>query len=223
MKIGILYFVWGDKHESFLQRSIASVHKHHPDMLVHIERRDSGQLIDKAKMYDLSPFDVTLYLDVDTVVMGDLSFGFRKAETHGIAACICECPWARRYGGLKHVGDVREFNTGVLFFDKRLSTSTFKRWPKIAADLDSSIEFYVGDEVRTMPSNDQASFAMAVEDSGFNPFVLPMNWNLRPTWHKSWFGPVRIWHDYEEPPASLTRWNVDQSNPESIIRYMEVR
>ena len=223
MTKGIVYIIYGNQHESLLRRSMLSVDKNHPDLPIKIGRRDTGQLIDKAGMYDLSPFDVTLYLDVDTVVMGDLSYGFKKAESHGIAACICECPWARRYGGLKHVGDVREFNTGVLFFDKRLSTSTFKRWPKISADLDSSIQFYVGDEVRVMPSNDQASFAMALEDGGMNPFVLPMNWNLRPTWHKSWWGPIKVYHDYKEPPKALERWNADQSNPDNILRYMEVR
>ncbi|MDP6885212.1 MAG: hypothetical protein QF830_13855, partial [Rhodospirillales bacterium] len=46
----------------------------------------------------------------------------RKGREVGLALCICECPWARRYGGL--AGDVVEYNTGVMFFTKRPGPSS---------------------------------------------------------------------------------------------------
>jgi len=38
------------------------------------------------------------------------------AIKHALACCICENPWARRYGGLQ--GDLVEYNTGVQFFTR---------------------------------------------------------------------------------------------------------
>jgi hypothetical protein len=65
-------------------------------------------------MMELSPFEETLYLDADTVVLDRLDFGFEQAARFGVACCICECPWARRYRGLPNDDGV-EYSTGVLF------------------------------------------------------------------------------------------------------------
>ena len=73
--------------------------------------------------------------------------------------------------------------------------------------MDSSIPIFVKDRLAHMPVNDQAGFALAVERTGFLPFVLPMNWNFRPKWHKSFFGPIKIWHDYREVPSDIEDWN----------------
>ena len=74
-----------------------------------------------------------------------------------------------------------------------------------------------------MPHNDQAGFARAVADTGFVPFVLPSNWNLRPEWHKSFFGPVKVWHDYRPVPEALLEWNANQEAADSVIQYTELR
>jgi hypothetical protein len=175
-------------------------------------------------MYDLSPFDQTLFLDADTVVTGNLDYGFDRARMYGIALCICECPWARRYKGFE--ADSVEYNTGVLFFDKDhfddgpqawTTRDVFRQW-KRNRNIDSSSRFVGADGVKTQIVNDQASFALAIEQKGFNPFVLPLNWNFRHRWQKTVFGPVKIWHDYDDVPEAVLRWNAEQSKPDAVIQ-----
>ena len=98
---GVLYMKWGTKVEATFQRSLASLRKFHPDLPVQIAEMPShATLLEKARILDVSPFDETLFLDADTIVMDRLDFGFEKAAKFNLACCICECPWARRYGGL---------------------------------------------------------------------------------------------------------------------------
>ena len=212
---GVLYLVWGQFDQALLDRAITSVRKFHPELPVEIARLDDdATLLDKAGMLDLTPFDETVFLDADTVVLGDLGFGFDKASRQGLACSICECPWARRYGGID--GDIVEYNTGVLFFTKD-AKPVFDAWKVRVRDIDSSIVFRRGNSLARMPLNDQAGFAMAIEDTGFNLFVLPYNWNFRPKWHKSWYGPLKIWHDYEAVPEPILQRNADQAALNAIV------
>ena len=212
---GVLYLVWGQFDQALLDRAITSVREFHPELPVEIARLDDdATLLDKAGMLDLTPFDETVFLDADTVVLGDLGFGFDKASRQGLACSICECPWARRYGGID--GDIVEYNTGVLFFTKD-AKPVFDAWKVRVRDIDSSIVFRRGNSLARMPLNDQAGFAMAIEDTGFNLFVLPYNWNFRPKWHKSWYGPLKIWHDYEPVPEPILQRNADQAALNAII------
>ncbi|MEK9723341.1 MAG: hypothetical protein VW405_07630 [Rhodospirillaceae bacterium] len=218
---GILYVVWGRFDRALLDRSMASAKAHHPDLPIEVARlADDATLLDKAGMLDLSPFAETLFLDADTVVLGDLDFGFAKAARHGLACSICECPWARRYGGIE--GDVVEYNTGVLFFTEA-ARPVFDAWKAHVGTVDSSIVFRHGDGLAKMPLNDQAGFALAVDRTGFPLFVLPYNWNFRPKWHKSWYGPLKIWHDYEPVPEPIVQRCKEQSRAEAIIDFSALR
>jgi hypothetical protein len=66
--------------------------------------------------------------------------------------------------------------------------------------------------------NDQAGFALAIQQTGFNPWVLPTNWNFRHRWQKTVFGPIKVWHDYDDVPESILRWNEQQSRPDAVIQ-----
>ncbi|HTW94236.1 MAG TPA: hypothetical protein VMD30_05560 [Tepidisphaeraceae bacterium] len=207
---GILYIVWGDKCEPLLQRSIDSLKKFHPDLPIHIERRpvppDPMRGLElKTAMGQLTPFDTTLYLDADTIVMGDLSFAFAKAEEFGLACCICECPWTRRYDPAQ--ADNIEYNTGVLFFSPA-SRNVMSAWQSFSRSTPSSgtIMNTLGEQV-TMSYDDQASFARAVRSCKTNPFVLPLNYNLRPYYHRRFFTPIKVWHDYQPPSDEVIRLN----------------
>ena len=108
---------------------------------------DPASLNKKVAMLDLSPFDETLFLDIDTVVMGDLNFGFEKAKKFGMAIAICEAPWGKRYQKI-FSGDEIEYNTGVIFFTKESSQFLFifptileKRKLKNLAFLNCKMEF----------------------------------------------------------------------------------
>ena len=218
---GVLYVVWGDKIQKVLDRSIDSVKRVHPELPVHIQRLPEDPapfrgLLEKANMLEMTPFRNTLFLDADTVVLGRLDYGFEKAQRFGLACAICECPWARRYGGIH--GDIIEYNTGVLFFTDK-ARPVFETWKKLSTQIDSSILIPRENDSWMMPFNDQASFAQAIENSGFQPHVLPLNWNFRPEWHASFFGPIKIWHHYQDVPPALLEINRQYERPDAVIEY----
>jgi hypothetical protein len=221
---GVIYMVWGRgvKIERALERSRKSVAAVHPELPVEVIRLDDANdpckgLLEKARMFERSPFHETLFLDADTVVLGRLDYGFRKAQDFGLACCICECPWARRYAEIQ--GEAIEYNTGVLFFGER-AKPVFESWARLAPQLDSSIDFLgpQGQHLR-MPYNDQCSFAAAIEETRFLPFVLPLNWNFRPQWYRSFFGPLKIWHDYAEVPPIFAEMCRYYDQPKAIIQF----
>lgn len=219
---GVLYLVWGDdaRVKTVLKRSRDSLANIHPELPVHVEQLPPGSgLLDKARMFDLSPFEETLFLDADTVVLDTLEFGFEKARQTGLACSICECPWARRYGDSRLSGDMVEYNTGVLFFT-RAARAVFDAWMNITVHgIDSSILLLRQGQLCRMTEADQAPFALAVEETGSCPFVLPYNWNFRPQWHHSWFGPIKIWHDYSPVPESVIAFTRRQARSDAVIAF----
>jgi len=199
MTRGVLYMVWGDEARREAARSIESVRAFGLDCHVH-EMDDGSRLTDKALMGTCSPFDETLFLDSDTVVLDDPSFGFEMAARHGLALSIAPACWARRQweedpGARGRVGaELVEYNTGVVFFKKGSETrNLFARWREVAEDYGWC---------------DQWSFAQAVDDRGVNPFVLPPNWNFRASpLETPVFGPIKVWHTREPVPENASRWN----------------
>ena len=222
MTRGIISIYWGDRAKLPIERLKKSVEIFHPDLpfeIIEVEA-PSGQpssLHKKSEMFDLSPFEETLFLDIDTVVMGNLDFGFEKAKQFGLAISVCESPWGKRYPKI-FTGDEVEYNTGVIFFTKK-SKEVFSAWKQLANEIDSSIVGINESGPYTMPANDQGPFALAIEKTGFNPFVLPLNWNFRPMWHRSFFGPIKVWHDYADPPPVFKEMSQYYSSPDSIIQY----
>lgn len=224
---GVLYIVWGDekRYGPVIDRSIASLKLHHPELPVRVMKLDqladpTRPLLAKADMINFTPFDNTLFLDADTVVMGRLDHGFRKAEQFHLALSVCECPWARRYDCVDD--DTVEYNTGVLFFSQG-ARPVFEAWRRLALTTSSVTRWMDKDgRLKGMNHNDQASFAVAVRESGLNPFVLPFNWNLRPSWHRSFFAPVKIWHDYSDPPPQLVALNDRIARGEIPPAYTEL-
>ena len=172
----------------------------------------------KTKICNLSPFEQTVFLDNDTIVMDNLDYGFDKAEQFGLSCCINECPWARRYGDRRLSRDMIEYNSGVIFFTKK-AKPVFDAWTKLFSTTDSSIIHRNGDEDCLMPVADQGSFALAIEQAGFQPFVLPFNWNFRPRWHRSFFGPIKIWHEYHDASEDILDWNRKQAAEDAVVRF----
>jgi hypothetical protein len=222
---GVLYVVWGNKCQEPLRRSIESLRRHHPTLPFHVAQvtpQDSAMaLLEKSKMGSLTPFESTLYLDADTIVMGKLDYGFDRAERFGIAGCICECPWSRRYGAAE--GDGIEYNTGVIFFSK-LAQSVFSTWETISRTTPSASSWMTLDNrPRGILYDDQASFSRSLRICQWNPFVLPINYNLRPLFHHSVFAPIKIWHDYQTPPLELEALNGACERGERPVTYAHLR
>ena len=233
---GILYIVYGDKADKVLERSRASVEKWHPELEVDVVRLDAEHpagLLRKAEMGELSPFDETLFLDADTVLLDRVDYLFDQAQRYGIAAAICECPWARRYQGSGLPLESVEWNTGVIAWAKSEAALERRAWPpkffaawkRAAAAVDSSIT-WVSDQSKgslvRMASNDQASFTAALLECDINPGAVPINYNLRPQWHRTFFGPVKVWHDYADPPAKLLEWADYYRQPGAIVQYHDL-
>lgn len=219
---GVLYMVWGDKHDEVLTRSIVSVQTVHPELPVHVHELPAGStLLDKAKMYDASPFSETIYLDADTIVLGRLDSAFNPFQQAYLSCCICECPQLCRYGDDEIIGTAGiEYNSGVVFFNYE-SFNFFKTW-KAQSSRPSAIRFRDGDSIKTMPENDQLSFSIAVLYHCRQVKVLPLNWNFRPQWHRVFFGPIKIWHDYREVPPGIIEFCEEQSKPGAIIDCREL-
>jgi hypothetical protein len=213
---------WGDESKLPIERLKSSVKRFHPELpheiiKLDVPNNDITNLNRKSEMFDMSPFEETLFLDIDTVVMGRLDYGFQKASQFGMAIAICEAPWARRYTKI-FSGDEIEYNTGVIFFTRKASP-VFEQWKHLTPKVDSSMLHILNGQPKIMPANDQGPFALAIEKSSFNPFVLPLNWNFRPHSHNSFFGPIKIWHDYNDPPPFFEELNTYYSNQDSVIQY----
>jgi hypothetical protein len=142
-------------------------------------------------MYDVSPFDVNLFLDDDTLVFHDLDFGFQQANKHGICVCIAPRPclfydWKIRAKNDSISLDLIQYNSGVIFFKKeRRTKKVFDRWRLMVTEMKASW--------------DQHLFSYAFYCEHYNPFVLPPNWNFRP--QKGAIplnGPIRILHCRQE-------------------------
>jgi hypothetical protein len=221
LKRGVLYIVWGDKIETLLQRSIASVKKFYPDLPIEIRRPD-GQLglLEKAEWMLSSPFETTLYLDADTVIVGNLDQAFDTAEMHGLACCICECPWMRRYGIR---GDLLEYNTGVLFFTNAyIVTKVFKRWRGLASEPPASNCLDVDGTRLTGPCDDQYGFARAVHEVGMHPFILPLNYNYRPRFQRTFFAPLKIWHSPTDVPEWVQRVSQECESGKRLVTFCDL-
>ncbi|MBI3517261.1 MAG: hypothetical protein HY060_24775 [Proteobacteria bacterium] len=224
---GALYVYWepAKPHgawsiKPFVDRAIASFAAHHPELPYHVAKLPAGStLYDKATMFDHTPFDTTVFLDADTVVLGRLDYGFEMAERFGLACCHCVNPWLRRYVGV--VGDWIEYNTGVLFFSAA-ARPLFDRWRALAPQLDSRASFIRDGFTMVSPRDDQLSFSRAVQESARPPFVLPYNWNFAPPHHHSFFGPLKVWHSYATVPETVLFLNQYYEQPGAIMQFHEL-
>jgi hypothetical protein len=220
---GVLYVVWGTRGDAVLQRSIRSLEQVHPGLPYHVARvapADAARgLMEKTRMGQLTPFESTLYLDADTIVAGRLDDAFARAEEVGLACCICEAPWTRRYGTGE--GDGIEYNTGVLFFTTK-AADVFTMWETLGLNTPSQSTISVRGRLLGSLYDDQASFARAVRHCGLNPAVLPLNYNYRPGYQKSFFTPLKIWHDYREPPPGLLEYSLACERGEQPVTYVEL-
>jgi hypothetical protein len=165
-----------------------------------------ANMTERIFVYPLSPFDQTLYLDSDTLVLGDLSYGFDMAARFGLAvsfapACFLRWHWGsmKEYGVEDFPEDTVEYNAGVIFFDKH-HRATEGLWE--AAQYKLAKGFHGVLENRPSPPvNDQSIFNLVLYEKKIHPFVLPQNWNFRPGVYldrglpvPSGFGPIKIWH-----------------------------
>lgn len=142
-------------------------------------------------------YDVHLFLDADTQILGDISLGFEKARKYGIAmapaAHYClDAFWGfhrtMMSEGVEPRG-VLQYNSGVIFFTRSAEVKeVFAKWRELANKYGG--EF------------DQAYLSLAMELLEFRPYVLSPNYNYREMSTRV-IGSVRIWHTHEKLPPNL--------------------
>jgi hypothetical protein len=186
--------VWGTKCDQELERSIASVERF--GLKTHVVRAESrASLHQKSQMDLVSPFDETLFLDSDTYVLQELSFGFEMSLRFGLAMTIAPACNANLPDPIKGVpADLVQYNTGVIFFTKTQPVrKLFETWRHRCDGV---------------AYNDQPPFAHAVYETGVAPFVLPMVWNYRPKYRGApLHGPLKIWHGRQPLPGNVEEYN----------------
>ena len=162
-----------------------------------------GKKLDKCALWRHLPeaYDSFVFLDTDTVVLGDVSLGFDKAERHGIA--MAPAPnynlghhWAFRAAmpdmDLLDRSQL-QMNTGVIFFIRRPDVEqVFLKW------MDLAVRFDDHDHV----ASDQPLFTAAMELLDFNPYTLSPSYNYRGMGELA-VGPVHVWHSHHPVPGDL--------------------
>ena len=165
---GILYYVWGDYNTAELERSIGSAERFGYDYHVHEAKGEHKGLANKQGLFKASPFDVTLFLDIDTEIQGNLDFGFQQADR--VACCIAPATNAHlaAEGDFKQriPKDLPQYNTGVIFFTQA-HAPLFRLWAN-----------YINEDPNAY-KNDQPHFSLACHNLDVSPYVLPRNWNWR--------------------------------------------
>ena len=219
---GIFMFVRpggpGDPSLQVLQRTINYARALHLDLPIHIQPLAPNQpTINKRELFDASPFQETLFLDVDAFILDRLDFGFEMAAKYGMACCIGECPWIRRdHPG---TGDLVNYNPGVLFFSKK-AAPFFDHW----ANTEKATPLMRLDNPqyrhRVMTSADEITFSMAMAESPLMPFILPSNWNFSQRSQRTFWGPIKIWRDTIDPPPALVNFVKGQAQPDALIQYV---
>ncbi len=220
----IIYLVWGEKYLAFAIKSANSaafmgvpfvlvtdrttaeyLSDEHPFSAIKIIDIPDTDRILKTRLWEFLPEDYNsfLFLDVDTTILMDVTFGFEMAERHGIAAAAAShycLDKFRGFGevmtavGVPHFGQ-NQFNTGVIFFVVRPDVKeVFRHWSKFAYELT---------EKTGWKRVDQPFFTLAIEKLGFNPYTLSPNYNYRAIAAEHISGDVRLWHSYHAPPANI--------------------
>jgi hypothetical protein len=219
MSRGILYVLWGDKYQRQLDRSIRFVRKFYPDIPIDVLRPDPKLgLLNKAQcIAEHNKWDETLYLDADTVVLGNLDYGFEMAKKNSMACCICECPWMRRYGQ-DHM-DLIEYSTGVIFYSREASM-TLNQWAVWSKEEPTPrSQWMCGEEVKGQANDDQYSFSRAIDALANYPFVLPLNYNFRPEFHNRFFLPIKIWHSPIEVPEIIEQHSEEVEAGKRLVTF----
>lgn len=224
MKRAIVYLAWGEKHvleavesaksTSFMQipavlltnpASARLVPEEHPFAAVETRDFDETDRIIKTALWRLLPevFDSFLFLDVDTRIVMDVTFGFEMAERHGIAMAPAPDYCLENHWGFDKVMEAagvpcrgqNQYNSGVIFFVRRPDVERiFRDWEKLAYELSQNPGFN---------RVDQPFLTLAMERAGFNPYMLSANYNYRAIAAEHISGQVRIWHSYAPVPDDL--------------------
>jgi hypothetical protein len=229
----IVYMVWGADfiHEAMRSASSAAFmgiplvlitdtasqgfipDKHPFSHIQLVEKFRSTDYLNKSTLWDHLPqeFNSFLYLDTDTVILKEVTFGFGQAEKHGIAAsqatsyCLPSHHEFRRIMlalGLSDAGQL-QYNAGVYFFIRRPDVeAVFKLYQEMAYALSEQFDY----RNRASKRTDQPFLSLAMERLNFNPYTLSINYCYRGIDAEPVCGDIRIWHSHHPVPKSVNHY-----------------
>lgn len=217
MSRGITYVAWG-KCIPEAEKSAVSAKEHGLRSSLITNEDYKGSFFDKiihhpnelsqgfniVSTYELSPWDETLWLDTDTLILDDLTFAFDMAAIHGIAIVIAPHSSLRGRGIEGIPEEAPEYNCGAVWVNSNhpAIVDFGKKWKNEA-------EGYNGGGWWT----DQSSLSYMLYKYKINPYVLPSNWNFRAYMNREFskgefhtshgFGPIKIWHSRTPVPKNF--------------------
>lgn len=178
---GIIYVAKGSDYTDLACQSLRTLRQHHPDLPVHLFTDQAPPNADfdavhpipagcsRAKIAGMiaSPFERTLFLDCDTLVVSPIDDGFTILDRFDLAIAHD----VRRSSALIEAGDSAppifpQHNSGVMFFAKSPAMDRFLRDWADAYD-------------RAGHGRDQVTLKDLLWRSELRFWVLPPEWNLR--------------------------------------------
>lgn len=141
--------------------------------------------------------ETILFLDTDTVVLGDVSLGFDMAEKFGVAMAP-----APHYS----LGDFRNFRTimkqegvqprGQIVYNSGVVFLSLK-YPKVRPIFERALS--LAEKYEGTPWGDQPFLSLAMELEGFHPYALSPSFNHR-GFGELISGSIHIWHSNAKIP-----------------------
>lgn len=178
--IGTTYVSWGDKHVAETARSAQS--NPYPTCLItdvntnvplgaftYVVRTNFDEydgyhhFYRKLAVLDLSPFYVTMYMDGDTHIQGDMDLGFEKALRFGFAATLAPGQVLSHHDSWEILREYVHFQGGLLYVTKHAATRVWKE--------------QVLRHAKTFAQSDEPAWSIAWAELGINPAVLPETYN----------------------------------------------
>jgi hypothetical protein len=187
---GIIYVAYGDKAKTACRAGLESAKTRHPGIQVAVisdvpvpgadakiirPEMDIGAREYKTQVYQYSPFEYTLYLDADTLVVGSLQAGFSALEVgwdmvaaldfRPTVGLVDHLPPDDKQATLETVGtrEYPHYNAGLIYFRKS---------PEVE-------EFYQlwHEEWLKFSYRDQGAFIRALHRSRVKLWTFAWQWN----------------------------------------------
>jgi len=237
----IVFLAWGEKAIAGIARCLEnSVGLTYPVFLITDKQTGTSALPDhvtislteftiagnrrkNALLRDLPPgLETILFLDVDTIVLDDISLGFDMAEKFGIAMAPAphySLSHFRNFAtimkseGIAPRGQI-VYNSGVMFLSLK--------HPKTRPVFDKALS--LAEKYEGTPWGDQPFLSLAMELLDYHPYALSPSFNHR-AFGELVSGSVHIWHSYKTVPddaADLEYGYLHRYDKGEFMRAMKV-
>lgn len=151
--------------------------------------RNEGLLFKTKYLYDLSPYEKTLFVDTDTFFIGDIESGFSILDYFDVSMTLDppDSYFPKLSSGEKI--DCKPVNTGVIFYRKNeVNERLFQKWLEIYSEKLS--------QNPRLRESDQTSCTEALMHSSSRFYPLSAEWNTRFCFINTLKEPVKILHAY---------------------------